>query len=151
MSNEVSGEAKLLIQDLALVLRKLADERAEVSLLRLAVAAKRLETVAKLVTDKTVEAASVEFGALDAGGKKVPCHGAFLSTYTPPTEWAWPLEILTLERQLKDLKERAKTNGTATVVKKAEPVKRNFKVEAPFSGAPFEGYLDGAKVLEKLL
>ena len=146
----VAGEAKLLLEDLQVALQKLGDERSNIAPLRVAVAAKRLETVAKLLTERTVEAASAEFGSLEAGGKKVPYHGGFLSAYTAPVEWSWPLEIVTLERQLKELKERAKANGAATSTKKADAV-RNFKVEAPFAGSSFEAYLDGAKALEKLL
>lgn len=151
MSN-LSDEAKQVVEDLCVVLNRLADERfSQKSPLRVAFAAKRLEVIAKFLTEQVLEAASSEFNALEASGKKVPFCGGVLSAYSAPKEWNWPLEIVTLERQLKELKERAKANGTATEVKKADATVRTFKVEAPFSGASFEAYRDGAKALEKLL
>ena len=66
----VAGEAKLLLEDLQVALQKLGDERSNIAPLRVAVAAKRLETVAKLLTERTVEAASAEFGSLKPAGRK---------------------------------------------------------------------------------
>ena len=143
-------EAGLFLEDLKILLKKLGSDHSSISPLRAAVAMKRIETAAKIVTEKVLEDASVEFQAAATAGKKLTLHGGILSAYSPATEWAFPLEIINLERQLKELKERAKADGTARGTKAAD-TKRAFKVETPFSGAGYSAYLDGAKALEKLL
>ena len=148
----IPEEPRLLLEDVGILLQRLSgDKTSEYGPLRAAVSMKRIEAAAKAVTEKVLADASVEYLSTATQGKKLACFGGVLSAYTPATEWQFPLELVMMEKQLKELKERAKVDGSAKAIKKADETRRAFKVETPFSGAPFDVYLDGAKALAKLV
>ena len=147
----IPEEPRLLLEDVEILLRRLSGEPDEHGPLRAAVSMKRIEAAAKTVTEKVLADASVEYLSTATQGKKLAYCGGVLSAYTPATEWQFPLELVSMEKQLKELKERAKVDGSAKVIKKADETRRAFKVETPFSGAPFDAYHVGADALAKLL